>query len=72
MAAWAEWVEYRSKGKNPLRPESYPAAARQLAAFGELQAAVVTHSSASGYRGLYAPPVPKSTSYQRKPGEVVC
>ena len=72
LAAWAEWVEYRSKGKNPLRPESYPAAARQMAALGELQAATVTHSAASGYRGLYTPSAPKPTSYRRKPGEVVC
>ena len=72
QAAWAEWVEYRGKGKNPLRPESYPAAARQLAALGDAQAATVTHSIASGSRGLYAPPVPKATEYRRKPGEAVC
>lgn len=53
--AWEKWLEYRKRRKPPIRPESIEAAQKELAKFGDEQMAVVEHSIAQGYQGLYAP-----------------
>jgi hypothetical protein len=65
---WDRWLEYRIGLKKPIKPISMVAAAKELAGYGPLQAAVVQHSVANGYQGLVppktngkgmAPPAPK-------------
>lgn len=53
--AWSQWLAYRTSIRKPVKPASIPAAQRKLAAHGTSQAAVVEHSIANGYTGLYAP-----------------
>lgn len=55
VGAWNAWVAYRAERKPAIKPVSMQAAAEELAAFGDHQAAVVRHSKANGYQGLVAP-----------------
>ena len=56
LTAWADWIAYRQSLTKPLKEQSLPAAAAELAALGDRQAASVRHSIASGYRGIFEPP----------------
>jgi hypothetical protein len=56
LTAWADWIAYRQSLSKPLKEQSLPAAAAELAALGDRQAASVRHSIASGYRGIFDPP----------------
>jgi len=56
LTAWADWIAYRQSLSKPLKEQSLPAAAAELAALGDRQAAAVRHSIASGYRGIFEPP----------------
>jgi len=56
LTAWADWLAYRQSLIKPLKEQSLPAAAAELAALGDRQAAAVRHSIASGYRGIFEPP----------------
>lgn len=68
LAAWKRWLEYRKAIRKTLKPVSYSAAQRKLAAFGEQQAAVVEQSIANGWQGLFALKDGHGTSTQsRKP-----
>ncbi len=58
VSAWEQWIEYRKKLRKPLKQISISAAQQELAAFGDDQLAVVTHSIANGYQGLFAPKNP--------------
>lgn len=51
------WIGYRAERKPAIKPASLIAAAEELAGFGdaERQAAVVKHSIANGYQGLFEP-----------------
>jgi len=53
--SWNQWFTYRAATKKPIKPPSIPAAMRELAKFGEMQAEVVQHSIANSYQGLFAP-----------------
>lgn len=55
LAVWEIWLDYRKQIRKPLKPVSFPAAQRELAAFGSEQAVVVEHSIANGWQGLFAP-----------------
>lgn len=55
LQAWESWITYRAQRKPAIRATSLVAAAEELAAFGGEQAAVVKHSIANGYQGLFAP-----------------
>jgi hypothetical protein len=55
IGAWSAWVEYRAKRKPAIKAFSMQAAAEELAAFGDQQAAAVRHSKANGYQGLVPP-----------------
>jgi hypothetical protein len=63
--SWRQWLTYRAERKPAIKPASMRAAAEELAAFGELQAAVVKHSMANGYQGLFAPKA--NGQHQRAP-----
>lgn len=52
-AAWERWQEYRVALRKPLKPISFAAAQRELAAFGLDQLAVVEQSIAHGWQGLF-------------------
>jgi len=71
VEAFDRWLGYRSERKPPIKPASMEAAALELSAFGDQQAAVVQHSIANGYQGLFAPktngtkPVPAFTKFER-------
>lgn len=54
MAAWERWLDYRTKIRKPIKPVSVSSAQRELAGFGEDQAAVVEQSIAHGWQGLFA------------------
>lgn len=54
-SAWAKWFDYRNQIRKPIKPVSMPAAQRELAGFGSNQSAVVEHSIANSYQGLFAP-----------------
>lgn len=56
LNAWSDWIAYRQSLTKPLKEQSLPAAAAELAALGDRQAASVRHSIASGYRGIFEPP----------------
>lgn len=64
LEAWKEWVAYRAERKPAIKPASLQAAAEELAAFGEQQSAVVRHSKAQGYQGLFPP---KANGSARQP-----
>ena len=51
--AWTRWLEYRVAIRKTLKPVSYPAAQRELAAFGDDQLAVVEQAVARGWTGLF-------------------
>jgi hypothetical protein len=53
LTAWADWLAYRQSINKPLKEASLAAAAAELAALGDRQAASVRRSIASGYQGLY-------------------
>lgn len=53
--AFGRWVDYRESIRKALKPQSLEAAAVEMAAFGDQQAAAVQHSIANGYQGLFAP-----------------
>lgn len=53
VEAWERWLQYRKAIKKPLKPVSYEAAQKRLAAFGYQQAAVVEQSIANGWQGLF-------------------
>lgn len=53
--SWERWFGYRQDIRKPIKPASILAAQRELAGFGSEQAAVVQHSIANGYQGLFAP-----------------
>lgn len=53
--AWSAWETYRRKIRKPIKPASVLAAQRKLAGYGDHQAAVVEHSIANGYQGLWEP-----------------
>ena len=72
LTAWADWLAYRQNLGKPLKEASLPAAAAELAALGDRQAASVRRSIASGYQGLYEKFNETSGGYKRKPGEFVC
>lgn len=63
---WHRWLAYRKKSGKTIKPESIEAAQRKLAGFGSEQAAVVEHSIAEGYQGLFAPKTSKSKSEPEK------
>lgn len=66
-AAWEQWETYRREIRKPLKPASIPAAQRKLAAFGKDQSAVVEHSVANGYTGLFRPdPKAQPKSQERR------
>lgn len=54
VQAWQSWLSYRKGIGKPLKPASWEAAQRAMAAFGDDQAAVVAQSIANGYQGLFA------------------
>jgi autotransporter translocation and assembly factor TamB len=72
LTAWADWLAYRQSISKPLKEASLAAAAAELAALGDRQAASVRRSIASGYQGLYEKHSDTSGGYKRKPGEFVC
>ena len=72
LTAWADWLAYRQSINKPLKEASLAAAAAELAALGDRQAASVRRSIASGYQGLYEKHSDTSGGYKRKPGEFVC
>ena len=51
--AWSKWLEYRKVIGKPIKPISQEAAARQLAAYGTEQGAVVDQSIGNGWQGLF-------------------
>lgn len=55
--AFDQWLNYRAERKPAIKLASLVAAAEQLAGFGDpsWQAAVVKHSIANGYQGLFEP-----------------
>lgn len=56
LAAWQKWVAWRAEAGGkipPIAPASMEEAARELARFGDTQAAVVAKSIASGWQGLF-------------------
>ncbi len=55
LQAWESWISYRAERKPAIKSASIVAAAEELAKFGAEQAAVVKHSIANGYQGLFAP-----------------
>jgi hypothetical protein len=57
VEAFDRWIEYRSKRKPAVKPESLQALAEKLVTFGtfEQQAATVQNSIADGYQGLFPP-----------------
>ena len=55
LKAWERWVVYRAEIRKPLRPTSFAAAQKALAAFGADQASVVEQSIANGWQGLFEP-----------------
>ena len=65
LDAWTRWVDYRSEIRKPIKPASMDAAARKLAAFGEMQAATVENSIAEGYQGLIPPKPPNGSTGNR-------
>lgn len=60
--AWERWVQYRKASRKPIKPASVLAAQRKLAGYGDHQAAVVEHSIANGYQGLWEP---RDTAHRR-------
>jgi hypothetical protein len=54
LKSWERWKGYRKATKKPIKPVSVLAAQRELAGFGEDQAAVVERSIAHGWQGLFA------------------
>lgn len=65
--AFDRWIDYRSKRKPAVKPESLQALAEKLAAFGtlEAQAATVQNSIADGYQGLFPPKPNGSGNHQQ-------
>jgi hypothetical protein len=55
VTAWKRWEAYKRAIRKPIKPASLLAAQRKLAGFGSDQAAVVEHSIANGYTGLWEP-----------------
>jgi hypothetical protein len=55
LGTWDRWVEYRTAIKKPIKPPSMEAAAKEMAALGDGQAAAVQNSIANGYQGLVQP-----------------
>jgi hypothetical protein len=55
LEVWKRWEAYRREIRKPIKPASLLAAQRKLAGFGSDQAAVVEHSVANGYTGLWEP-----------------
>lgn len=55
LQAWESWISYRAQRKPAIKATSLVAAAEELAGFGSEQSAVVKHSIANGYQGLFAP-----------------
>ena len=55
LDAWERWEQYRRAIRRPIKPASVLAAQRKLAGYGSEQAAVVEHSIANGYQGLWEP-----------------
>lgn len=55
LQAWESWITYRAQRKPAIKAPSFVAAAEELAKFGAEQAAVVKHSIANSYQGLFAP-----------------
>jgi hypothetical protein len=55
LQAWNRWEAYKRAIRKPIKPASLLAAQRKLAGFGSDQAAVVEHSVANGYTGLWEP-----------------
>jgi hypothetical protein len=55
LEAWKRWEAYKRAIRKPIKPASLLAAQRKLAGFGSDQAAVVEHSIANGYTGLWEP-----------------
>jgi hypothetical protein len=53
--SWAKWSAYRKGIGKAIKAPSINAAQKKLAGHGENQAAVVEHSIANGYVGLFAP-----------------
>lgn len=64
VGAWNAWVAFRAERKPAIKPASMQAAAEQLAEYGQHQAAVVRHSKAQGYQGLFAPDAVKRARQQ--------
>lgn len=56
LEAWNRWEAYRREIRKPIKPASMRAAQRKLAGYGAEQAAVVEHTIAQGYTGLWQPP----------------
>lgn len=55
LSAWDKWFGYRAAIKKPIRPPSIAAAMAELVTHGQAQSAVVQHSIANSYQGLFAP-----------------
>jgi hypothetical protein len=54
LDTWNRWILYRTQIKKPIKPPSMQAAMRELASYGDMQAAVVEQSIANSYQGLFA------------------
>jgi len=55
LNAWEKWTAYRTAIKKPIRPPSITAAMAEMVTHGAAQGAVVQHSIANSYQGLFAP-----------------
>jgi hypothetical protein len=53
IEAWERWIGYRKETRKPIKPASILEAQKELATFGEDQAAIVAQSIAAGYQGLF-------------------
>lgn len=53
LEAWDRWLEYRTALRKPIKAASAMAAAKDMAAYGALQSAVVEQSIAAGWQGLF-------------------
>lgn len=72
LKAWEEWNSYRTATKKPIRSASRRRAQEELAKYGNRQSAVVAHSIANGYQGLFAPKnIPKPKAVQMNPDGTV-
>lgn len=70
IQAWQSWLGYRKGIGKPLKPASWEAAQRAMAAFGDDQAAVVAQSIANGYQGLFALKAKQAQSFRERDAQL--